>query len=62
MVPAHVNKASTPPRVEAIQDSFFSSINFDDGENPWIPHGSNPAAKSHHTATTFHSFLITPYF
>ena len=42
--PAPVNKATTPPCVEAIQDSFFSSINFDDGENPWMPHGSDTAA------------------
>jgi hypothetical protein len=32
-----VAKASTPPCVEAIRDSFFSSINFDDEENPWVP-------------------------
>ncbi|KIM38494.1 hypothetical protein M413DRAFT_75940, partial [Hebeloma cylindrosporum] len=39
-----VVKAPTPPCVEAIKDSFFSSINFDDEENPWVPLGSHTTA------------------
>ena len=35
-----IAKSSTPPCVEAIQDSFYSSINFDDEENPWVPLGT----------------------
>ena len=30
--------------VEAIKDSFFSSINFDDEENPWVPLESHTTA------------------
>ena len=39
-----VAKASTPPCVDAIKDAFFSSINFDDEENPWVPQGSHTTA------------------
>jgi len=39
-----VAKASTPPCIEAIKDGFFSSINFDDEENPWVPLGSHTTA------------------
>jgi len=42
--PDPVAKASTPPYVEAIKDSFFSSINFDDEENPWVPLDSHTTA------------------
>jgi hypothetical protein len=36
-------KSPTPPCVEAIQDSFHSSINFDDEENPWVPQALDSA-------------------
>jgi len=32
--------APTPPFADSIQDTFSSSMNFDDDENPWIPQSS----------------------
>ena len=39
-----VARASTPPCVEAMRNTFFSSINFDDEENPWVPLGLHTTA------------------